>query len=437
MLNRNRAIYFSVCAAVLSCAGSRTVHALSEPPQLADGVQAFQQHRWLDAMVDFIEVLRRDPGNSQAHKYIPLTIQEIEAQNHAVARDMRLTMLSSTAQRLEHNRMDTDLVEGAVAEMTHSEQRHLEDRWNRWLEEAKLERQEGHLLAANDLILHIIAEKPGHADAQRELSLLQTDIREALQKNSDLLIQERYALQGFYAYGQSDYAAAATAWEKARIIIQQTHTAQEVPQVLASLRFETYSKYAEAQVAERIREAQIDARFAQGVDLYNKRHYAQALEAFREVALAKPEYSNLSFYLVRSETGVEKDRTRLLTEARRREIAASLQKGVDQMEHEKYAEAQEAFRHVLSLDPSNPTAGSYLTAVRAEINRLHDPAAAQAHYEAGLIAYASGKLEEAVREWHIATRMNPQHEKACNALAKVRKELALGRGQALLDEALP
>ncbi len=97
------------------------------------------------------------------------------------------------------------------------------------------------------------------------------------------------------------------------------------------------------------------------------------------------------------------------------------------MEHEKYAEAQDAFHTVLSLDPSNPTAGSYLTAVQAEIKRLHDPQAAQAHYEAGLIAYASGKLDEAKREWHIAVRMNPQNEKAQNALAKVQKELALNR----------
>ena len=93
---------------------------------------------------------------------------------------------------------------------------------------------------------------------------------------------------------------------------------------------------------------------------------------------------------------------------------------------------------MLLVDPSNPTAGSYLTAVQAEIQRLHDPQAAQAHYEAGLIAYASGKLDEAVREWRIATRMNPQLEKAQNALAKVQKELALNRnGSDLPNETVP
>ena len=64
---------------------------------------------------------------------------------------------------------------------------------------------------------------------------------------------------------------------------------------------------------------------------------------------------------------------------------------------------------------------------RAEMERRHDPKAAQMHYETGLVAYASGKLEDAIREWKIAVRMDPQHVKAKNALVKAQKELALDR----------
>ena len=62
-----------------------------------------------------------------------------------------------------------------------------------------------------------------------------------------------------------------------------------------------------------------------------------------------------------------------------------------------------------------------------ESNRSDDPKAAQLHYEAGLIAYASGKLDEAQREWSITLRMNPSHEKARVALTKVQKELTLAK----------
>src|SRR5258706_9422060 len=156
LLNRNKVIYLPVGAALLMSMGSRMAHAITESPQVTAGVQAFQQHQWLDAMALFLEVLKQDPNNAEAHKYIPLAIREIEAQNHAVAREMQLTMLTDSAQRLGANRLNPDLVEAAVADMTHSEERHHEERWGRWLEEAKVERQQGHLLAANDLVLRII-----------------------------------------------------------------------------------------------------------------------------------------------------------------------------------------------------------------------------------------------------------------------------------------
>src|SRR5205085_284265 len=70
-------------------------------PHLSEGVQAFQAHRWLDAMAYFLEVLRQEPSNVEAHKYIPLTIREIEAQNHAVVRELRLIMLNDSSDRLE------------------------------------------------------------------------------------------------------------------------------------------------------------------------------------------------------------------------------------------------------------------------------------------------------------------------------------------------
>src|SRR5882762_5024354 len=154
----NKLTTILIMTTFLLSAGGRAVYALAESPQLTAGVQAFQQHRWLDAMAQFLEVLKQDPNNAEAHKYIPLTIREIEAQNHAVAREMRLSMLSDTTQRLGTNRMNYDPVEAAVADMTHSEERNHEERWSRWLEEAKFEHQQGHLLAAHDLVFHIIGE---------------------------------------------------------------------------------------------------------------------------------------------------------------------------------------------------------------------------------------------------------------------------------------
>jgi tetratricopeptide (TPR) repeat protein len=403
------------------------LYAAPDLPELSEGATAFQSHRWLDALAIYLNVLRQDPKNVEAHKYIPLTIREIEAQNHAVIRDMRLSMLSTASQRLEANRINSELIADAVADLTKSEERSREEHWSRWLEEAKVEHAEGHLPAAYDLLLRIIAEKADHSAAQQELSLLLSDTQKALDSGTGLLAQEHYALEGFSAYAQADLPAASVAWQKCRALVVQTYPAGRAEQELAGLHFEEYAKLSDAKVEEQAQEERIAKLFDQAVSLYEKGQFSQALEALRQVALANPEYPRLALYLVRAENGVEQERTRRLSEARRQEISVAMDKGVDYMEHEKYEQASALFQQVLALDPTNPSAQSYSAAVQAELQRLHDPKAAQIHYEAGLIAYASGKLEDATREWRIATRMDPQNEKASNALAKAQKELAFAQ----------
>jgi len=206
---------------------------------------------------------------------------------------------------------------------------------------------------------------------------------------------------------------------------------------LAEFHFLAYEAEARRHTDESMRIAGLRALYDAGVALYTQKHYTRALEEFRKLAIRDPEYPQLGYYLVQAEAGAENERAVRLGERKRQEVERSLQEGLAALDQEKFQEAQDHFENVLKLDPSHPQARSYLAMANAEMQKRHDPKAAQMHYEAGLIAYASGKLEEAMREWRIATRMNPQHEKASNALAKVQKELALNRGQDVLDEALP
>jgi tetratricopeptide (TPR) repeat protein len=425
--NKNLRMFMAASGVLFVSLGGLPAVAATERPPLSTGVQAFQAHRWLDAMAAFLEALRQNPNDVEAHKYIPITVREIEAQNRSIVRGLRLNMLNDATNRLENERLDAQPIQTAMSDMTHRQERAQDERWSTLLEQARVEHQLGHLLAASDLTLRIIAEKHDHRGAQQELSLLLADISQTLNKDSDLLVQERYTLEGFNAYAQGDYDTATGAWRKARAIVQQTYPAPQAAQQLAALRFERFSRHAESETAEKERIAKTERTFKHGVEFYEKGRYAQALEAFREVAFSKPDYPQLAYYLVHSENGVEEDRTRKLTEARRKEIAATLAEGIAQMEHEKYAEAEVSFQRVLALDSTNPQARSYMTVVQGELQRRHDPKTAQIHYEAGLVAYASGKLEEAAREWKIATRMDSQNEKAVNALAKVQRELAFSR----------
>ena len=226
------------------------------------------------------------------------------------------------------------------------------------------------------------------------------------------------------------------AWGKVRTFLAQSFPGHEGTQRLADFHFLAYEAVARNHVNEAMRVAGLQALFEGGVALYEQKHYTRALEEFRKLAIRDTEYPQLGYYLVQAEAGAENERAERLGQKKRQDIERAVKEGLTALDQEKLPEAEARFESVLRLDPSHPQARSYLDMVRAESQRRHDPKAAQMHYEAGLIAYASGKLEEAMREWRITTRMNPHHEKAANALTKVQKELALSRGQDL-DEALP
>jgi hypothetical protein len=394
---------------------------------ISKGVAAFDQRRWAEAMEEFLEVLRDDPTNARAHAYVDLIARTLETERLAALREERLEVLGQASKQLEESRLDSSSVLQAILDTTQAEQRAQEEKWRTRCEEARLQRDLGHLPAANDLILQVLLENASFGEAQRELSEIQSQIRQTLDSGNAPSIVERYTLEGFYAYGQADYASALTAWRKARALLEQSDAASEAANRLEALRFGPYEKIAQAHVDEDHRLAELKDLFDRGVALYQEHHSSQALEEFRKLAIRDPEYPQLGYYLVQAEAAAEKERTARLGEEKRREIEEGLQRGLAALEQEAYPQAEERFQKVLALDPSHPQALSYLAMVRAEMQRRQDPKAAQLHYEAGLIAYASGKLDEARREWSVASRMNPQNEKALNALAKVKKELALYR----------
>src|SRR5256885_16808575 len=61
---------------------------------LSDGVTAFEQRHWHEAMQSFLNVLTQDPQNGKAHSYINLIAQEISSERRAAVREKRLALLA-------------------------------------------------------------------------------------------------------------------------------------------------------------------------------------------------------------------------------------------------------------------------------------------------------------------------------------------------------
>ncbi len=395
--------------------------------ELPQGITAFHERRLSDAMASFLHVLKKDPKNPEAHTYVHLIAQDLKtARAHQMHQD-RLEVLANASKTLEGQRRDPRSIDQAILDATQADARARELREATLCDQADVEERLGHLFVAHDLTLKILNENASSLCGQRILSVLQSRLRYALDRGTFHSSAEQYVLEGFYAYGQADYAQARTAWDKAFSVLHQSSGKTTAPQVIDSFRFLPYQKIAAAHVEENQKTAELRRLFLTGITHFEQGAFLKALEIFRRIAIADAEYPSLAPYLAQAESRAEAERQKQLSEEKRLQCAALFEKVVSLTQNNHYPQAQKLLEELLVIDPSHPQARSYLAMVTAEIQRLFDPIAAQQRYEAGIMAYASGKLDDAKREWRIAARMDPQHEKARVALSKVEKELAYYR----------
>lgn len=404
---------------------------------LESGINAFESRQWSKALQDFLLILQEDPSHPEAHAYITLSSRHMEEDRQSVLRQERMALLSSAAKLTERDSHSAETLSNVLSETSEAAGKAREDRWHTLCLEARAHRLSGRLMVAHELVLGVLSENASFAEAQRELSELQSKVRELLDRGAGATIEERYALEGFYAYGQADYESAIRLWTKLRIFLEQNSTPQDMNRRIQSMRFAAFESIAKARVADAERLSRLRELFAEGIRLVEKRRWENALDTFRKVAIQEPDYPELGIYLVRTEAAIEQERAERLGAHKQEEVERLLNEGRKALEKQSLAEAEQRFERVVQMDPSHAAAQSYLQMTRAELKRLHDPQAAQMHYETGLVAYASGKLDEAVREWRMTTRMNPQHAKARLALGKAQKELAMNNEKEDRDETLP
>ncbi len=161
---------------------------------VSKGIEEFERHRWMAAVRQFIDVLREDPRNTQAHDYLALAIQQIEMEKRARVHDRRLEILETMSVRLENNRLDATGLRRAITETAQAEANARTERWHAQCQMAAAEIRLGHLPAANDLVLRVLAEEGNYGEAQRLLSDLQSQIHEKLDLSTELSAVERAVL---------------------------------------------------------------------------------------------------------------------------------------------------------------------------------------------------------------------------------------------------
>jgi hypothetical protein len=399
--------------------------AVEERPEAIQAIQFYQEHRLLSAMGSFLDVLTKDPGNKEAHAYIQLIAQELTLERREQVDEERMTFLLGASKTLENNRKDSHIINKEISLASATASEFHDEKWHGLCRTAVIEDRLGHLPAANDFIFRVLKEDPRNQEALQILSDLQSEIHQILGGGKARSPIEKATLEGFYAYGQADYPVAVAAWAEARKRIAETVPPNGVHDQVMLLRFAPYETIAQQHVEADQQAQRLEALFKSGVEFFNKQDMNHAFDKFREVAISNPAYPQLGVFLAQTMGAVEKERTRRLSEDHRRFAEEAFANGQSALGEGKYAQAQGFFKKVLEYDPSNTRAREYLAQASAQENRHPDPKAAQEHFEAGLVAFASGDEEGAIREWHIAIRLDPENRQAQAALNKIQREKAL------------
>jgi len=363
---------------------------------LAKGIEAFEQRRWMASIREFIDVLKHDPRNTQAHEYLALAISSWRLKDARASATRRLEIMETVSTRLENNRQDATELRAAISETTQAESNAREERFHAQCELAKAEDHLGHWPAANDLVLRVLSEDANNAEAQRLLSDLQSQIHEKLELSADLSAPEREALEGFYAYGQADYRTALAAWSKTRAALEAAYPPADAVIQVTAYHLRTTRKSRRRmwmrKTAQPIRRIFLRKGWTSPETFLCGR--AGPFPPGRAHQPRLPATGDLSGPI----RGGRRKRTHApLNPGKTRPRFRSFARGLAALEKNQYPEARQAFQEVLAQDPTHPQARSYLDVVESEMNRRYDPHAAQLHYEAGLVDYASGKLDDAMR----------------------------------------
>jgi tetratricopeptide (TPR) repeat protein len=280
-----------------------------------------------------------------------------------------------------------------------------------------------------DLVLLL---DPNHTRAEKLLALAEKKRRE---RQIDSLNQA-----GALALRKKDYLEAMAIFARILELDPDNHIAQQNrDQALAIA------------LKEMAIRTEVLGKVRQALSYYSGGNYKKALRLFTEVQMIDPENKVVIKYIeeikrkrmgqirlivARARRYIKRgqsERARyILNEGRRRfpdspalkdlyhKIASErslLDRAIRLYENGKHKEAAEIFWQVISINPKNKTASSYLSRMGAK----KDP---EKYHTLGVKAYISGNLEQAIRYWEMVLEIDPKNQEAMRNIERAKRKLA-------------
>lgn len=241
------------------------------------------------------------------------------------------------------------------------------------LNEASRTLKNNQLITANDRFNQVLEIEPENEKAKKGIMEIQNQIRTRMVKGDFSSLQNRYYTEGFYYYNKKDYAKAVSSWERAQTLEKSGISSSAFD--LQSYEIEEYVTRTKNLMTSKADKEKAKKSFDSGMSAYKNKRYSSATKYFREAFKLDP----------------------VLTEA-------------DKMLKESESAMQaEASRKPIAKEDTPPSA-----ALVQESDK---------YYNQGLVFYASGQVEDAIKQWEVALRINPNHSKAKRALDKAKYDL--------------
>ncbi|RLD18518.1 MAG: hypothetical protein DRI36_01195 [Caldiserica bacterium] len=329
------------------------------------GVKEFKSGNYRKAIDYFMQVLLIQPKNVKARKYLKKCALEI-------------LKPKIEAMNLERQKM---VLKAREYLFLKQKKFNLEELYKRAVKAYKKKQY----LRAGEYFRKILEVSSDYKNTEEYFNQLEKKMYEISKDITSDPVSLSYA-KGYISWWAGKIQEAKNEWEK---YLALNGSNEEVEEYLKRAKKELELRAKEEY--QREVEAKIRRIYKEGNSLFEKKKYIGAIKKFERVIVIcdKEIIPSSDIWKEKSRKMIEKSLEEL------KKIAASVKK-------KKRKKVK-----------------------KVEKKEIIDPEAAQRHYTQGLVAYAQGRLREAIREWDLALRLNPKHEKARLALQKAKKELGL------------
>lgn len=465
---------------------------MSSEKYFKQGLADYEAGNYKSAMENFSEALFLDSNNKEAKDYLEKAgrkfLEEVEARRESERREILKRAKTVIAERkkkvkesydkgIKHYKRGEFLRAGeAFNAALEIEPEHKEAKKYLELIEKRLQdivnkgefKSVGELYYAQGIIFYIKGEW-GKAISQWENAL---KIYRSNKEISEFIKIARKRRQEEEAFEKAEvlYRDGLAQYNKGKIdeaikqlkeVLKFNPQHRKAQELLAKVR-DKVDEIKKEEEARKLRET-VEKRYFKGIDYYAEGQFNKAIKEWKEVLKIDPKHAGAKEYLKKARDKIARANSRgkgnkgTARSAKEEKIEVYYRQGVNYYLAGEFKEAIRQWEEVLKMEPSHNGARGYIAKAKERLKIEGEGVGysdyqeeieeyvkdlektgttdeekeelVAMHYQDGLVAYAHGDLSQAMKEWQIVLKLDPDHKKARRAIIKLQAEMERRRGK--------